>query len=156
MTLLDIAKNQNLRQLIVSKRDLVFKKGVTESQVFEFNKSTYTVTPILNYLNLSETIGFLLIIESDMESNLRSVMENRQNYGKILRLRFKADDTIEKRVMKSMKFLNQIYGASRLHIEQVLKNQANQEKQSLVVSGISSFALYFQICLINFNLIYFC
>lgn len=48
-------------------------------------------------------------------------MENEIVYGKTLRLRFKENDTLQRRIQKSIKFLNQMYGASVKQVQEILK-----------------------------------
>jgi hypothetical protein len=78
---------------------------------------------IYDYLHLKEAIGFMLTIETDSERLLDQVMENRQSYTKTLRLKFKETDDLKKRVKKSLKFLNKIYGVSSKRVEQILKKK---------------------------------
>lgn len=115
VTILDMILNQNLREKILQIRDLSLKNG--KDYNFEFNKTTYRLNLIYDYLHLKEPIGFLLTIEAGSETLLDRVMEHRQSYGKTLRLRFQDSDRLAKRVKKSLKFLNKIYGVSSKRVE---------------------------------------
>ena len=110
-----------MREKIISTRDQSIKNG--KEYNFEFNKTTYNLNVVYDYLHLKEPIGFMLTIETDSERLLDQVMENRQSYGKALRLRFRESDGLRKRVKKSLKFLNKIYGVSSKRVEDILKKK---------------------------------
>jgi hypothetical protein len=121
ITILDMIINQELREKIIQTRDLSLKNG--RDYNFEFNKTTYILHVVYDYLHLKEPIGFMLTIKTDSERLLDQVMETRQTYGQTLRLRFKESDDLKARVKKSLKFLNKIYGVSSKRVLQILKNK---------------------------------
>jgi hypothetical protein len=65
VTILDMILNQDLREKIIQTRDLSLKNG--KDYNFEFNKTTYRLNVIYDYLHLKEPIGFMLTIETDSE-----------------------------------------------------------------------------------------
>lgn len=75
VTILDMILNQELREKIIQTRDQSIKNG--KDYFFEFNKTTYGMTVLYDYLHLKEIVGFMLTIETDSERLLDQVMENR-------------------------------------------------------------------------------
>lgn len=102
----------------MSSKDKIFLSNHTES--FEFKKTIYTLQPVFDPLCITIPIGYMLSVQSNSEKLLENVMQNRLSLGKKLRLNFNKNDGIEKRISESLKFLNQIYGASKTVVQKIL------------------------------------
>lgn len=130
-----------MRQKLLTKKDLLIE--TKEYQHFEFKKTLYSIQPVFDPFDLSNLIGYMIIIESNNKKLLESVMQNRLSLGKKLRINFNESDDLEKRIIVSLKFLNQIYGASKNNFERILQDNINKNITNVAAEHVKFLITYF-------------
>lgn len=125
--LLDILKNQELRKLVILGRNSILKEK-KNFYTFRHNKGIYTVTPFRDFFDQTKPIGFNLIISSESDQEIHNFVNEpwEQDMSKMI-IRFKNDENIEKRVIKSLKFLKQIFGVSGQKVKEVIEGLKEEE-----------------------------
>lgn len=135
VTLLEIIKDDKLRDQLMHKRDSVLSKlgdGNTGlmSEPLLHNNYSFEISPLFDIQQSQAAIGYVLIVTSSQRNNITSLYEqSMKTSGDTITLRLEKDDDLSAAVEKVIKLCREQFAFSYDKIKDVLNGRKEYDSQ---------------------------